>query len=114
MNARDGTRNAQTMQWLGWLRNRLADNDDASVPAMLRVRDARGRVVSLVELDGVYEPGGQRIRKTQVTASGLCLLQWPVRSERLRLEVRASDGQATVEIASRRDNPERVIEVRLT
>jgi len=101
------------MQWLGWLRNRLTDDDDVYVPAMLRVRDAHGRVVPRVELDGTYEPSGQRIRRTLVTASGLCLLPWPARSDRLRLEVRSGDGCASVEIASHRDDPERVIEVHL-
>jgi len=102
------------MQWLGWLRDRLAGNNNVCLPAMLRVRDAEGRVVPSVDLLGTWEPGGQRFQKTQVTASGLCMLEWPAQARRMWLEVRSSDQSANLEIASLRDDPERVIEVRLS
>ena len=44
---------------------------------MLRVRDASGTPVPQVRLSGVFEPTGRKMQKTQITASGLCLVHWP-------------------------------------
>ncbi len=102
------------MPWLDWLRDQLTGGPEAYFPAMLRVRNAVGQVVPMVELDCTYEPSGHRVRKRLVTASGLCMVEWPVRARRVSVELRASEQFARVEIAGRRDNPERVIEVRLS
>ena len=102
----------RTMQWFGRLVDRLTGNSP-SFPAMFRVRDANGEVVPLVDFDGTFEPHGQPFRKTQVTAAGLCMLEWPSNARFLRLQIRAREQSAAVEVASHRDDPERVIEVRL-
>lgn len=101
------------MRLLDWLRDRLSGSGDYCFPAMLRVRDASGQVVPLVEMDCTFAPSGHRVQRKQVTASGLCMVEWPLRARRAVLALHAHDQSATVEISSQRDDPERVIEVRL-
>jgi hypothetical protein len=100
------------MQWFGRLVDRLTGSVP-NFPAMFRVRNADGEVVPLVDLDGTFEPIGKRFRKSQVTAAGLCMVEWPPEARSLRVHISAREQSAAVEVASRRDDPERVIEVRL-
>ena len=103
----------RVMEWFSWLRGRRGAAPRPQFPAMFRVRDATGAPVPQVEMEGTFEPGGTPLRKRQVTASGLCLVHWPKRAERLVLTLRARGGSARLEVSSRRAQPDRVIEVAL-
>ena len=88
--------------------------ETTSFPAMLRVRDASGTPVPQVRLSGVFEPPGRKMQKTQITASGLCLVHWPRDARRLILRVTAGAESAEIEVDQLRPEPSRVIEVELS
>lgn len=80
---------------------------------MFRVRDSSGVLVPRVELVGTFEPGRRPLRKSQLTASGLCMVHWPETAEQLVVEIRAGHESRRVEVSTRRPEPDRVIEVQL-
>lgn len=96
-----------------WLQKRFGARRSPLLPVMFRVRDSSGTLVSKVELVGTFEPGCRPLRKSQQTASGLCIVHWPKRAEQLALEIRAGRESRRVEVSTRRPEPDRVIEVLL-
>jgi len=83
------------------------------LPALLRVRTPSGKPVEQVRLSGTFAPGGQRLSKTLVTAGGLCMVEWPTNAKMLQVRVGDGDHFTEIEVASRRADPDRVIEVQL-
>lgn len=102
------------MPWYDWITDALGLRGEPVLPALLRIRDACGKPVDQVRLSGTFTPGGQRLSKSLVTASGLCMIEWPARAEALSVRLGDGDAAAEIEIRSRRPDPERVIEVRLS
>ncbi len=97
------------MDWFRGARTRAP----SGFPALFRVRDASGNLVERVLLRGVFQPSGRKIEVTQPTASGVCMVTWPQKAERLVLELSANGGTASVEVVEPRPDPSRVIEVQL-
>ena len=102
------------MPWFDWLTSAFGLRGDPILPALVRVRDAQGKPVELVRLSGIFTPGGQRLSKSLVTASGLCMIEWPARAKALNVRVGGGEEAAELQIQSRRSDPERVIEVQLS
>lgn len=80
---------------------------------MLRIYTADGSVANGVDLRGVIEPGQHTIRSRKPTPQGLCIVPWPRAAERLYITVSTECEEGTVEVDAFREDPERVIEVRM-
>lgn len=100
---------------LDWFRGALPSGSRApsGFPALFRVRDESGELVERVLLRGVFEPSGRRIELNQPTAGGVCMVTWPMKAQRLVLELSANGESASVEVIEPRPDPSRVIEVQL-
>lgn len=98
---------------MDWFRDVFGMASGPVFPTLIRVRQPGGRPADQVRLSGTFQPGGQHIRKTLTTASGLCMIEWPADARSLRARLGAEEGTAEIVVDCRRPDPDRVIEVQL-
>lgn len=98
------------MRWI----QQLFARDLPTPPVLLRVSDESGRPPETVEVEATWFPSGRTLRRSHRTASGLFVVPWLGREDRVRLAIETASGASRLDV--RRDRPDggRVYDLALT
>lgn len=83
---------------MGFL-TRLFSPREPARPILLRVVGMAGPP-AMVEVETTWLPAGRVVRRSLVTAQGLCLLPWAADASRVRLSVRADGEEGRVDLGA--------------
>lgn len=83
-------------------------------PILLRVSTGDGELVDTVDLTVTWHPSGRTRFERQRTADGLAIIPWCTTESRARISIQGGTGRAEIEIARNRDEPDRVVGVRVS